>query len=191
MFYQNSSCAWVSREVPKSSPVFVNHWLSTAPEKKAGCGVENETTKSYFSSSSHFHPFSSHSFGGDVVSRATGSGIMVRKNSVEPGTPRPNRIAYKQLYISALPEIHQKFLFPAKSTWMPFWTRIIYYILIKYYKSINYIDVTKIDLFPIVQNYPLIPKIRTLCVIVRTADRNYPLVQNCPHPDFHYVHFPW
>ena len=33
----------------------------------------------------------------------------------------------------------------------------IYYTLIKYYKSINYIDVTKIDLFPVVQNYPLVP----------------------------------
>ena len=33
----------------------------------------------------------------------------------------------------------------------------IYYILIKYYKSIDYIDITKIDLFPVVQNYPLVP----------------------------------
>ena len=41
----------------------------------------------------------------------------------------------------------------------------IYYILIKYYKSIDYIDITKINLFPVVQNYPL-----------RTANRNYPLV---------------
>jgi len=111
----------------------------------------------------HFQPFSRHSLGRDAVSRATGNGTVACKDCVRPETPRLNRIACKYLYIRALPENNQKkkkkkkkkkkSLFPVKSTWMPLGTKIICHTSIKCYKSTNYADITKIDLFPVSQNH--------------------------------------
>lgn len=42
------------------------------------------------------------------------------------------------------------------STWMPLGIRIICCAYIKYCKSINYINIAKIDLFTVLQNYPLV-----------------------------------
>ena len=44
----------------------------------------------------------------------------------------------------------------AKSTWMPLGTKIICCIFIKHCSTMNYADVAKIDLFPVLQNYPLV-----------------------------------
>ena len=45
------------------------------------------------SASIRFHPFSRHTFGGDVVSQPTENETVACKNSVKQGTPRLNRIA--------------------------------------------------------------------------------------------------
>ena len=45
------------------------------------------------SASIRFHPFSRHSFSGEVVSHPTVNGIVACKDSVKPGTPRLNSIA--------------------------------------------------------------------------------------------------
>lgn len=101
----------------------------------------------------HFHPFSRHSSGRDVVSRATGSGIVACENSVKPETPRLNRIVCKQLYVNTLQETYQKSFFPAKSTWMPLGTRIICRIPIKHYNTMNYVDVSKSSCSRFCKNY--------------------------------------
>ena len=56
-------------------------------------GWKNDTINSYFSSSFHFHPFSRHSLGRDVVSWAAGNGIAACKktNRARPDLTQTHR----------------------------------------------------------------------------------------------------
>ena len=114
---------------------------------------------------SRFHPFSHHSSGGNVVFRATGH--RKRNSSVQrlcqTRNARLNSIACKPLYINILPETYQKNLFRAASTWTSLGTRIICRILVKYWNTINYINVVKIDL------YPVLPKLSGFTKIIRRS----------------------
>ena len=102
-------------------------------KKTDGCGVENYTTKSYFSSSFRFHPASCHSLGRDVVSRATGSLSKILVPSevhVDAALNKDNLLYFhKILQINKLHRRNQNWPVPGCA-----------------------------------KNYPLIPKIRTLCV---------------------------
>ena len=75
---------------------------------------------------------------------------------------------------------NQKFLFPAKSTWMPLGTKIFYEIFVTYYGLVDYKGVVWAVLFPVVhesQNYPLVRKLYPTARMTTLQPRwHYPLV---------------
>ena len=133
-------------EVPKFSPIFISHWLSVVPEKKAGCGVENDTTKSYFYSSFHFHSLPS-LFQSFFRRRSCIPARITEpwRARIVSNRERPDLTALPvNSYISehCRKKNNQKFLFPAKSTWMPFGTRIFFmkfsWLIMTYYGLVDY-----------------------------------------------------
>lgn len=72
----------VGWKITRQNPIFPPH--SASIRFHSAC---IPLTFRLHSTSIRFHPFSHHFSGRDVVSRATGSGIVACKNSVKPGSP--------------------------------------------------------------------------------------------------------